>query len=153
MDIPTWDFLPSAVSNWMSSAVPGFTGKAGRQKGQHNLLGQFRADDAGTDDEDIHVVVLDALVGGIGVVRERGADLRHLVGKGGFAMNYFVMGNGQDKIFMKGVEHAKGHLVMMKATVDGVFPNVTQCIVHPSQMPWQAETQASKVGRLVVHRP
>src|ERR687898_210433 len=44
------------------------------------LGGQFRADDFRAEAEHVHVVVLDPLVGGIGVVTDRGPDSGQLAG-------------------------------------------------------------------------
>src|SRR3954452_8088813 len=55
--------------------------EAGREEGSRQLGGHFGADDLGAEAEHVHVVVLDALVRGIGVVADRCADARDLVGR------------------------------------------------------------------------
>src|SRR6185312_832714 len=51
------------------------------QIGVHQLLGDFDADHAGSQHQDVHVVVLDPLVGRVVVVGEAGADAAELVGR------------------------------------------------------------------------
>ena len=45
------------------------------------LVGRLRPDDPGAQGQHVHVVVLDALVGGVRVVADRGADAADLVGR------------------------------------------------------------------------
>src|ERR671918_653261 len=54
------------------------------QEGPHELAGQLRADHLGSEAENVHVVVLDALVRRVRVVADRGTDPSKLVrGHGG----------------------------------------------------------------------
>src|SRR5919109_1695955 len=50
------------------------------EKGPDELAGELGADDLGTDAEHVHVVVLDSLVSGVGVVAGRTPDTRDLAG-------------------------------------------------------------------------
>ena len=59
--------------------------EAGFEELGDELLCLFRGDDAGAEAEDIHVVVLHALPGGIFVVADGGADAGDLVGGDGGA--------------------------------------------------------------------
>jgi hypothetical protein len=63
-----------------SSRVPGSGAVASIQESSHDLERDFRADNPGADTEDIHVVVLDSLTGGVGVVAEASSDTGKLVG-------------------------------------------------------------------------
>src|SRR5919108_2399786 len=54
--------------------------EAGEQERADEVRGELRAHDVGAHAEDVHVVVLDALVCGVDVVANRGADPRHLAG-------------------------------------------------------------------------
>jgi len=60
--------------------VPHFVGKLGAQECVDTFAGGFGADDAGAQNEHVHVVMLDALVGGVRVVTESGANPAKLVG-------------------------------------------------------------------------
>src|SRR5438105_5004340 len=51
------------------------------QKCRHEVPGERRADDLGAETEHVHVVVFDALVGGVRVVADRGADPGQLAGR------------------------------------------------------------------------
>src|SRR6266850_5810599 len=53
---------------------------AGGGEGADDLPGDLLPDDPGAEAEDVHVVVLDPLMGGVGVVEEPGADAGELVG-------------------------------------------------------------------------
>ena len=60
-------------------------GEVGAEEGFDEFAGKFDADDAGAEAEDVHVVVLDGLMGGVGVVTEAGADAVDFVGGDGGA--------------------------------------------------------------------
>ena len=62
-----------------------FVGEAGAQEGPHQLPCQLDADHPGAEHQDVHVVVLDALMGRVGVVAEAGADAGELVRRDGGA--------------------------------------------------------------------
>ena len=62
-------------------------------------------------------------------------------------MGDLVVGQGQDEIFVEGVEHGKGELVLVKAPVDGIFAEVVQGIVHPAHIPFKGEPKPSGVDR------
>src|SRR5271163_2276122 len=55
-------------------------GKFRAQKRFHEIFGELFADDAATEHQDIHVVVLDALMRGIGVVADGGANAVNFIG-------------------------------------------------------------------------
>ncbi len=55
------------------------------QERDRAFVRRLRTDDPCAEGQDVHVVVLDALVGGIRVVADRGADAAHLVGGHGRA--------------------------------------------------------------------
>src|SRR5439155_7749198 len=48
------------------------------EEGLDQLVGEARPDDAGAEAQDVHIVVLDALMGGVRVVAHRRANTRHL---------------------------------------------------------------------------
>jgi len=56
------------------AAVTLIAGEPGFEEGGHQLDGQLPADHAGSQAEDIHIVVLHALVGRVGIVAEAGPD-------------------------------------------------------------------------------
>ena len=62
-----------------SSGVPGGWVVPSSDKRPDDLEGRFGANDACSDAEDIHIIVLDALASGVSVVAETGADTRKLV--------------------------------------------------------------------------
>ena len=64
-----------------AAQVPGLAAERGVQKGVHQFARQFAADDATAEHEHVHVVVLDPLVRGIGVVAQAGADSGDAVGR------------------------------------------------------------------------
>ena len=56
------------------------TVEACREEGSHELPGELPADDLRAEAEHVHVVVLDALMRGVGVVTDRRADPGDLAG-------------------------------------------------------------------------
>ena len=65
--------------------MAGFVAEVRVQKGFHQIFGERAGDYARTEHEDVHVVVFDALVRGIGVVANGGADAVEFVGGDGGA--------------------------------------------------------------------
>ena len=65
--------------------VPLLAGELGGQEGADHLARQRRADHARAQAQHVHVVVLDALVPRVGVVRAGGADARELAARHGHA--------------------------------------------------------------------
>lgn len=63
-----------------SSGVAGGRAVSSAQKRPNHLESVLRADDSGADAQDIHVVMLDPLPGGVSVVAKTGANPRELVG-------------------------------------------------------------------------
>ena len=59
--------------------------EGGVEIGQHEILRQPGADDLGADAHDVDVIVFDALVGGVDVVADGGADAGDFVGGDGGA--------------------------------------------------------------------
>src|SRR4249920_3067155 len=55
--------------------------EGGTEKYPDEIGGKLRADHLGAQAEHVHVVVLDALVGGVDVVADRGANARELAGR------------------------------------------------------------------------
>ena len=68
-----------------SPRVAFFRTKARSEKGADNLLGERAADDPRPHAEDVHVVVLYALMSRVGVVAEARANSRKLVGSDRYA--------------------------------------------------------------------
>ena len=65
-----------------------------------------------------------------------------------FAMYDFVVRKRQHKVFAVLVHHAEGHFIVMVFAVDGVFHHVTQSIVHPAHIPFEAEVQTFLAGHI-----
>ena len=66
---------------------------------------------------------------------------RHAAKERKFAVHDFVMRDRQDEIFRKRVDQAKGHLVVMVASVDRIFLHVMQRVVHPAHIPFMGEAE------------
>src|SRR5262245_56605117 len=54
--------------------VPFFIGETSTQECLHQIFGKLRADDARTEDQNVHVVMLHALMRRIRIVADRGAN-------------------------------------------------------------------------------
>jgi len=57
-----------------------FVGKLGAEERSYEIFGEFYADNARAQDENVDVIMLDALMGGISVVAHSGADAGKLIG-------------------------------------------------------------------------
>src|SRR5712692_4820328 len=54
---------------------------------------------------------------------------------------------------MKGVEAAKGKLVVVVLAVNRLVRKIGECVVHPPHIPFHAETEPAQMGRLRDHWP
>ena len=72
---------------------------------------------------------------------------RHLADHRAFAMHDLVMADRQNEVFGEGIVQTKGHLVVMVGTVDRVFADVFERIVHPAHVPLEAEPQTARIDR------
>ena len=71
--------LSSSPDLGESSLVPRLVGVRGTEERPDESVGQLGSNDAGTQDEHVHVVVLDTLMGGVRIVAEPGPDAGQLV--------------------------------------------------------------------------
>src|ERR1700722_20923986 len=78
---------------------------------------------------------------------------RNLANNGAFAVDDFVMREGQNKIFSEGVDQAEGDFVVMVVAVNGILRHVAQYIVHPAHVPLQAEAKSAEVDGAGYLRP
>src|SRR5947209_1493887 len=85
------------------------------QERADQLRRQRRADDLGAEAEDVHVVVLDALVGGVRVVADRGADAGDLAGGDGGAD---AGAADQDPALRAAAEHGVADVARLVRIVD-----------------------------------
>ena len=71
----------------------------------------------------------------------------HLVQQRALAVHHLVVGDGQDELFGKGVEQSEGQFVVVMSTMDGVFGDVAQAVVHPAHVPLVGKAQPAFAGR------
>jgi len=71
---------------------------------------------------------------------------RHLVEKGVFSVNDFVMGKGQHEILGEGVDEGKGDLVVLVFAVDGIGRKILERVIHPAHVPFETEAEAAEIG-------
>ena len=74
------ELLLQRVDLAKAANVPHFVSEVGAQECVDTFAGGFGADDAGAQNEHVHVVVLDTLVGRVRVVTESGTNPTKLVG-------------------------------------------------------------------------
>ena len=67
----------------------------------------------------------------------------HFVEERVFAVDDFVVGEGQDEIFGECVEQGKGELVLLVFAVDRVGGEIGERVVHPAHVPLEAEAEAA----------
>ncbi len=71
----------------------------------------------------------------------------HLLEQGALPVHHLVMAERQDEVLRVGVHHGEGHLVMVVGTEHRCPRKVVQRVVHPAHIPFEAETQATEMGR------
>ena len=62
-------------------------------------------------------------------------------------MNNLIMTNRKNKIFIKRIINWKSHKVMVVATINGIFFDIPQCVIHPSHIPFIPKPQSTDVNR------
>ncbi len=70
----------------------------------------------------------------------------HLVEQGVLAVDHLVVGEGQNEVLVIVVHHGEGHVVVVVATVNGLFLHVAEGVVHPAHIPLEAKPQATEEG-------
>ena len=70
-----------------------------------------------------------------------------LAGERAFAVDDFVVQDRQDEVLGEGVEQAERHLVMATTPIDRVARHVIERVVHPADVPFEAEAEPAEVGR------
>ncbi len=63
------------------------------------------------------------------------------------------MREGQDEIFGECVEQSKGEFIVVVVTIDWVFADIVEGVVHPPHVPLHAKTEAAKIDWARDHRP
>ena len=61
-------------------------------------------------------------------------------------MHHLVVGERQNEVLVIVVHHGEGHVVVVVATVNGLFLHVGEGVVHPAHIPLEAKTQAAQEG-------
>ncbi len=78
---------------------------------------------------------------------------RHFIQQRPFAVDDFVMGEGEDEVFAVAVQHAEGQIVLVVPAMYGILGHVEQGIVHPPHVPLEAEAQTAHAGGTGDHGP
>ncbi len=78
---------------------------------------------------------------------------RHFTQHRPLAVNHFVVGNRQDKILVKRIEQTKRKQAVMILTIDRIFADIAQSIVHPAHIPLITEPETAHRSRARNHRP
>src|SRR3970040_1393594 len=77
----------------------------------------------------------------------------HFPEEGTLAVYHLIVGERQNKVFVKCVPDAEGKLIMMIFAVDGIERKIFQRVVHPAHVPLQAKAQSAEVSRPRYHWP
>ena len=64
----------------------------------------------------------------------------HFIEKRFLAVDYLIMGDGQDKILREGIHDGKSQGIMVKFPKKGIFGKITQDIVHPAHIPFEPKS-------------
>ena len=70
----------------------------------------------------------------------------HFVDEGAFAVDDFVVGKYEDEVFVKGIDEAKGEVVVVVLAVDRFFSDVGQGVVHPAHVPFESKAEAAQIN-------
>ena len=76
----------------------------------------------------------------------------HFVYKASLAMHYFIVADGQHKVFAEGVEEAECHLVVVAYAEQRVGLHIAEHIVHPAHVPFKVKAKAAVSRRLAYQR-
>ncbi len=63
-------------------------------------------------------------------------------------MDDFVVREREDEVFGEGVDHREGEVALMIFSVDGVFAEVVERVVHPAHVPFEVEPEAALIERM-----
>ena len=63
------------------------------------------------------------------------------------------MREGEDEVLGEGVDHAEGERAVLVLAIDRVFGEISQGVVHPAHVPFEAEAQPAQVGGTRHARP
>ena len=66
--------------------------------------------------------------------------------QGILAVDDFIMGKRQHEIFGEGVEKRERQFVVFVAAVNRVLREITERVVHPAHVPFQTESETTKIG-------
>ena len=67
---------------------------------------------------------------------------RHFIHHGAFQMHHFIMGQGQNILFMFIIAHGKSQSVMISFAINRVKLHIFTEVVHPAHIPFESETQS-----------
>ncbi len=71
---------------------------------------------------------------------------RHFVKQRIFAVDDFVVREGKEEIFTEGVEKRERELVVLVLAVDGIGGEIFQRVIHPTHVPFEAETEPTEIS-------
>jgi len=61
-------------------------------------------------------------------------------------VHHLIVGQGQNKVLVKGVQEGEGQFVHVKPAVDRVIGHEAEHIVHPAHVPLEEKTEAAQVN-------
>lgn len=70
-----------------------------------------------------------------------------------FAVDDFIVGKWENEIFVMMIEHRESEIILMELAMDGIVPEINQCIVHPTHVPFEREAEPAEVRRACDLRP
>ena len=84
----------------------------------------------------------------LGVLLGVGRVARMLVDEGAFAVDDFIVRDGQDEVLGEGVEEGEGQTVVVVLPTETVEVEVADDVVHPAHVPFEVEAEAADGGGL-----
>ena len=71
---------------------------------------------------------------------------RHFIEERSLAMHDLVVAEYQNEMFLKCIEHRKRDFPLVISAVDRFFADISQAIVHPTHVPFEAKAETAGVG-------
>ena len=70
----------------------------------------------------------------------------HFIDERSLAVNNFVVAENKDEMLLERIQHGKSDFPLVIPAVDGILADVAQAVVHPAHVPFEAKSQAARVG-------
>ena len=63
-------------------------------------------------------------------------------------MNDLIVAENENKMLLKSIEHGEGDITLVVSSMDGLFADVAQAVIHPAHIPLEPKAEPVVVGRM-----